>query len=227
VLNGFARCNCVDRRPLPTLPHNATRQASRASPSLSHRSLNYQHGHAVGRRWREGRSWKRSSDRTNEFLPPTTDAGAAARCPSLRYVPRNDHVGALQSTSGRSETLEQGHGDREGGIGDDSKWTSRQANVAAVGLNDHDIAVGEVLSKLPRPCWMKLERNDPSALAQQWPCQRAGTSSNIEHQVTGTYSSAVNEPFSPATIEAMPPPSCRLPGHGRPSRTLSWVETIR
>jgi hypothetical protein len=132
-------------------------------------------------------------------------------------VPRNDHVGALQSTSGRSETLEQRRGDCEWGIGDDSKWTSRQANVAAVRLNDHDIAVGELLSKFSSACWMKLECNDPSAPAQQRPSQCAGTSANIKHQVTGAYSCVVNEPFSPATIEAMPPPSCLLLGHGRPS----------
>jgi hypothetical protein len=132
-------------------------------------------------------------------------------------VSRHNDVRALQSTAGSRQSSKQSHADRKRGICDDAKWSPRQSNVAPVGPYDNDIVVDELLSKVLGTGRMKLEGNDPSAPAQQWTRQRAGAGSNIEHQVTGTNARAVNEPFGPLTFEAMPPPSCPLPGHGRPS----------
>jgi hypothetical protein len=132
-------------------------------------------------------------------------------------VVRHDDVRALESTAGRRQSPQQRYADCEGGIGNDAKWSPRQSDVAAVGLNHHDAVIDELLSKFLRTGGMELEGDDPSATAQQWPRQRAGAGSNIEHQVAATDAGAVHEPFGPRTIEAMPPPTCPLPGHGRPS----------
>ncbi len=94
------------------------------------------------------------------------------------------------------------------------KRTTRQSNVAPVGAYDDDVGVGEFAPKFLNASWVQLEGNDARASLDEWSDECAGTGTDIENEVAGTYSGVVNESFGPSTIESMPSPSCPLLGHG-------------
>jgi hypothetical protein len=129
----------------------------------------------------------------------------------------NDDVRPLQATARGSQASEHCNTDCKGRIGHDAKRSTWQSEVGSVGLHDDHTIVGERLSKFLSTGRMKFEGNHPSTSTQQWSRYRAGSGSNIEHDVTGANPRAVNETFGPRASEAMPSPSCELPGHGGPS----------
>ena len=120
-----------------------------------------------------------------------------------------------QPASGRQEAPHDGHRDGERWIGHDPEGSSRETEVAGVGLNNGDRATSEPLPELPGPHGMKLHGDDPGPGCDQLRRESARSGANIENKVARLDIGVGDDRSGPALIEPVPSPRWpRLPGHG-------------
>jgi hypothetical protein len=153
-----------------------------------------------------------------EELSPSVDAGSSAARPADGDVPRDDEIRGDKPATSTEEAPYQRSGDRERRVRHDLVRPPGKPEICRVDLHHRDGRIREQLTEMPRATRVELDGDDTRAGVDQLARERAGTGTDVEHQVTRFDPCRDNEAASPAVSELMPSP-VRPPfgGHGAPS----------
>ena len=131
-------------------------------------------------------------------------------------------VCAVQPVAAQQQTHHVG-GERVRRARDHPERPAGKPQVAQVGGNHGEIAIGEPVPEELQPPRVQLDRDHPAPGVEQRRGQRTLARPDVEDQIAGTDAAGRDDPLCPIRSEGMPTPYAarppRLRGHDAPSRS--------